>query len=572
MSETGAAAIREIADLVWAHVADTSPYFALRAGLPVQGLPRGSVEEARRDAAVGRVVRERLRGIDVGELPPVERDTVALLEYFAQEWCQAEESWWWHFPVAPYQAYELASHAPKAFGSIGFDGNGDRDTASSDVERYLELARDIAGWVEVAKDKVARQVERGWALPRDALPGFVAVVRGLRATVPQWLAIDDARAGRLDAAKRTALLDRLERIQRDEIMPAFDRLLGYLTGSAEDTAVDGVGLSQYPGGKEAYRQLVRSYATFDVTPEEVHPLGLEQVAQLTEQLAAVRAEVGFTGGEREYRQVLEADPRFHARCADDVAATYRQHLAAVEPLLDQWFAITPAAEYGLERLDETLEATMSYGNYEPPTPQEPVGRYRYNGSGLDTRSQINAAALILHELVPGHHFHLARQAEDKRLHPVRAELAPMLLGAYTEGWAEYAASLGDEMGVYADPWDRYGYYLHQRFTAQRLVVDTGLNAFGWSLGKAREYMTATTMESQEQVRTETLRYSTDMPGQALGYRLGCLKLWELRRRASEELGAAFDARDFHEVVLGSGALPLTAVEENVTRFTERTSS
>lgn len=570
MSETGAPVVREVLDLVWDRVVRTSPYFALRAGAAVEGLPRGSIEEAGRDAVVGREVRKRLRGVDFGGLSPVERDTVALLEYVAGEWCRAEESWWWHFPVAPYQVYELASHAPKAFGSIGLDG--DRDSVSSDVGRYLGLARDIAGWADVAREKFVRQVDRGWGLPRDALPGFVAVVRGLRARVPQWLAVDDERTGRLDAAGRTALLDRLDRIQRDEIIPAFDRLLAYLTGPAEDTAVYGVGLSQYPGGEGAYRQLVRSYATFDVTPEQVHRLGLEQVAQLTEQLAAVRAEVGFVGGEREYRRVLEADPRFHARCADEVAATYRRHLAAVEPLVDQWFAVVPAAEYGLERLDEVFEASMSYGDYEPPTSRDPVGRYRYNGSGFDTRSQINAAALILHELVPGHHFHLARQAEDKSLHPVRAELAPMLLGAYTEGWAEYAASLGDEMGVYADPWERYGYYLHQRFTAQRLVVDTGLNAFGWSLGKAREYMAAMTMESEEQVRTETLRYSTDMPGQALGYRLGCLKLWELRRRASDALGTAFDVRDFHEVVLGSGALPLTAVGENITRFIERTLS
>jgi uncharacterized protein (DUF885 family) len=209
---------------------------------------------------------------------------------------------------------------------------------------------------------------------------------------------------------------------------------------------------------------------------------------------------------------------------------------------------------------------MSFGYYEPPNQQSPIGRYRYNGSGLDTRSQINAAALIMHELVPGHHFHLARQSEDTSLHLLRGQLPPMALGAYTEGWGEYAASLGFEMGVYADPWDRYGAYQHQRMVAQRLVVDTGLNLYGWSVERAAECMAGTTMESLQRIRTEILHYATDLPGQALGYRLGWCKLWQLRERAEHALGADFDVRDFHELVLGSGALPLTAVEANVERW------
>lgn len=316
---------------------------------------------------------------------------------------------------------------------------------------------------------------------------------------------------------------------------------------------------------------MRQYASFDISPEEVHELGLAQVAELTEQMAKLRAEVGFDGDEAAYRRVLEADERFHARGADDVAATYRRHIAAIEPLVGGWFSVLPEAGYEVERLDPELEAGLSYGYYEQPGPTNPAGRYRYNGSGLDTRSQIDAATLIYHELVPGHHFHLARQEEDAGLHPVRGVFAPELLGAYTEGWAEYAASLGTEMGLYTDPWDRYGHYVHQRFTAQRLVVDTGLNALGWSLEEAARYMASTTMESPGQIRTETLRYSTDMPGQALGYRLGFLKFWELRSRAAEALGPAFDVRDFHEIVLGAGALPLTAVAENVASFVaERT--
>lgn len=551
--------IKDIADAAWSHTVATQPYSALRTGNPIDRLPHGTLDEAAQDATVGGRILTEVNGLDPGHLTAADRDTVALLRHVAEEWTRSEDAWWWHFPVAPYQTYLLSLYGQQILQPFVFaDG--------ADTERYLSLVADVASWVRAAQQKVGRQAEAGWGLPRPALAGFVTTMRGHRAAVEEWLRVDEARTRRLSAAQRGSLLDGLDRILTDELLVAFDDILDYLTGPAEHTAVDGVGLTQYPGGERAYRQLVRNYATFDITPEEVHRLGLEQVEQLTEQMAKVRSEVGFDGSEGAYRQILEADPRFHASTPDDVADTYRRHIEAIEPLVDRWFSITPQATYGVERLDAALEPSMSYGYYQSPTPQNPVGRYRFNGSGLDTRSQINAAALILHELVPGHHFHLARQAEDDRLHPIRSEFAPLMLGAYTEGWAEYAASLGFEMGVYDDPWDRYGSYLHQRFVAQRLVVDTGLNLLGWSLEKARDYMSTATMESEQQVHTETLRYSTDIPGQALGYRLGWLKLWELRRRAEDALGEEFDVRDFHEVVLGAGALPLTAVENNVDQF------
>ncbi|MFD2469004.1 DUF885 domain-containing protein [Amycolatopsis silviterrae] len=552
-------AVAELADAAWTHVLTTEPYYALRTGAPVEHLPRGTLDEAAREAAVGTRILAGLNNLDLTHSTAADRDTAALLRHIAREWARAEDSWWWSFPVAPYQTYELSIYGQQVLRSFVFaDG--------SDVDRFLSLVADTAGWVRTAQDKTAEQAGAGWGLPRPALPGFVAAVRGHRAAAEEWVRIDEARTRQLSAAQRGRLRDGLDRLVADELRAAFDDLLGYLAGPAEDTAVDEVGLGQYPGGEAAYRHLVRSSATFDIEPEEVHRLGLEQVGELTEQMAKVRAEAGFDGGEAEYRRFLEKDPRFHAVSAEDVASTYLRHIGAVEPVVGQWFSVLPRAPYGVERIDPALEPSLSYGMYEPPTPGNPTGRYRYNGSGLDTRSQINAAALILHELVPGHHFHLARQAEDARLHPIRAQFAPMMLPAYSEGWAEYAATLGFEMGVYDDPWDRYGAYQHQRFVAQRLVLDTGLNLLGWTLEKAREYMAATTMESAEQIRTETLRYSTDIPGQALGYRLGCLKLRELRDRAKTALAAGFDVRDFHEVVLGAGTLPLDAVEDNVDRF------
>lgn len=559
MTDSATAVLARVADDAWGHVVATQPYFALRGGHPVERLPHGSLEEARGDAALGRSIRARLRQVDPARLPADDRNTFALLSHLGTEWSEAEDSWWWHFPVAPYQSHEIALYGDQVLRSVSL-------TNQTEVDRYLSLAADVAAWARRAREKLVRQANRGWGIPVAALDGFVATVRGHRAGARNWLRVADTDLRMLGPAARGKLTDGVEKILAEEVVPAFDAALDYLTGPARDTAVDRVGLAQYPGGEAAYRKLVDSYATFAITPEEVHELGLEQVALLDQRMAEVRAEVGFDGGERDYQRALETDARFHASSPETIEATYRRHIGAAEPSVGALFHVLPHARYDVERLDPALEAGMSFGYYEPPTPRRPVGRYRYSGSNVDTRSQITAAALILHELVPGHHFHLARQAEDTSLHPVRAELAPMMLGAFTEGWGEYAASLGFEMGVYNDPWDRYGAYLHQRFVAQRLVVDTGLNLYGWSLDKAGEYMATKTMESPDQIRTETLRYATDMPGQALGYRLGWRKLWQLREQAERALGDAFDVRDFHELVLGAGALPFGAVEDNVNRW------
>ena len=255
----------------------------------------------------------------------------------------------------------------------------------------------------------------------------------------------------------------------------------------------------------------------------------------------------------------------YATSPEEVESTYRYHIGRIAPLLDQYFTVLPKASYGVKRLGPSLEAGMSYGYYEPPTKDRPVGLYRYNGSGLDSRSQLQAATLIYHELVPGHHFHLASQFENDDLAPIRRN-GVIELDGYTEGWAEYAADLPKEMGLYNDPHDLYGRLVHERFMAQRLVVDTGMNLLGWSLEQGQAFMRANTMESDTQIASETLRYATDMPAQSLAYRLGYLKITELREMAERVLGSAFDIRAFHQAILGPGALPLSLLEEQISVF------
>ncbi|MEV7028096.1 DUF885 domain-containing protein, partial [Kitasatospora sp. NPDC093558] len=391
-----------------------------------------------------------------------------------------------------------------------------------------------------------------------------ATLVGLRASVAGRVEVAEGRLDGLGPAGRGRLRDGVRRLVETGLAPAFDRLLAVLDDPGYlRAAPQAVGWAQYAGGEEAYREFVRTHTGNDTPPERLHELGREQCRELAERMREVRTALGFTGPEAEFHDRLRSEPRLYARTPDEVEARYRGHLDRLALLLPQWFATLPAAPYGLARLDPALEAGMTFGYYEQPTAANPVGRYRYNGSDLDRRSLLGAASLIYHELAPGHHFHLARQAANRALPQLRREVAEF--GAFNEGWAEYAAGLGWEMGLYDDPWDAYGRLTQERFTAQRLVVDTGLNLGTMSLAQAREFMRANSTEADGQIASDLLRYSTDLPGQALSYRAGFLEFGRLRARAEAGLGVGFDVRAFHEALLDGGGLPFRALGERVAR-------
>jgi uncharacterized protein (DUF885 family) len=224
----------------------------------------------------------------------------------------------------------------------------------------------------------------------------------------------------------------------------------------------------------------------------------------------------------------------------------------------------PAAPYGVKRLDPELEGAMTFGYYQVPTSSDPKGYYRYNGTSLDKRSLLGAGSLISHELVPGHHFQLNLQAENTSLPRWRRE--GIGYTAFIEGWGEYSSALAGELGMYEESYDLAGRILFDMFLTSRLVVDTGMNTLGWSRKKAMDYLRANTDRSDSEIETETLRYSCDIPAQALAYKMGSRKLWELRDRAQKALGGRFDIRRYHDALLNSGAMPLDILEKHVDWF------
>ncbi len=554
--------VNELAEDLWQHALQTQPYYALRAGRPIARLRAETLEDADADRAFGRQLRESLATLkqEAVAMSDAERLTAEFLEYECDRLEESPECWWTAFPYTPYNAQTIAFHAQVVLPAQGF-------TASEDVDRYLLLLGDLANLIRAQTARLEAQAKRGWRIPAPALSGARAAIEGIGRSVATRVRVADDRTRALRDVDRSHLAEGTSSLLLAQVLPALEAARAALGSSYEHAAPPGVGLAQYPGGEAAYELWIRHHMTCDLSAVDVHALGENEVARLTDAMAELRATLGFDGDEVAFAGKLRAAGRMHANSPQDLEARYRRWIERIQPRLAQYFWRVPRAPYDIQRLDPGAEPGMTYGYYEPPNAARPKGLYRYNGSGLETRVQVAGAALIYHELVPGHHFHLARQSESDSLPSIRRHCLD--ISVFNEGWAEYASGLAGEMGLYDDPYDAYGRLLHERFTAQRLVVDTGLNALGWSLEQASAYMKRYTLESPEQVATETLRYSTDLPGQALAYRIGYLKIMELREGMRSDLGPRFDLRDFHETVLAEGALPLPVLERHVARATER---
>lgn len=550
--DTDATALAAIAERAWQFRLDHEPHLRTRLGLAVERLPVGSLPEAEQAAAFAADLIRSLKRVDASSLSPEDSLTHAFLKDDLSRMQEESSAWWWQFGVTPYSAMPLGSYLRSVFEPFDF---GEAEAA----ERYCSLVHDYARIVHGLRHRVAALADRGWILPRPALAGVRATLVGLRGAACQTLRPTGARIEPLRSAM-AAWKSTLESVL-GEVMAAFERLLEMLGDEYERRAPGDVGLHQYPDGEAAYRALVCRHATYEIDPESVHNLGLDTVDRLREEMRAVRAAIGYRGAETDFAASLAAAGKLYASTPEDVECRYRYHLARMAGVVGGFFSTTPRAPYDIARLDPALEAGLSYGYYELPTSKHPVGRYRYNGSGLDSRSQLSAAALIFHELVPGHHFHLARQSENLQLPAIRRE--SLRITAFVEGWAEYASDLARDMNLYDDPYDLYGRLVLDRFAAQRLVVDTGMNLLGWTLEQGRAYMKANTLESDTQVATETLRYATDLPGQALAYRLGFQKFRGLRERAQRALGRAFAFPRFHEAILQAGALPLNVLDQHI---------
>ena len=529
------------------------PYVRLQKGLDVTEIPDYSYEGARKETDFYRGLRARLARLNPKELTHEELLSREILDWNLSAYTEGLPHFWDFFQVTPYASpLRLLS---RIHTEVKFRTLKDRD-------RYLDLLHQYARAIGQLRANLETQRSKGILLPKAEIDPVLALVRAsLRKPEESPFAVSSERLQKFYPEGAAAFQAEVRKRIETEVNPALEALAAVLDARAyRDAAPERVGLSQYPGGPEAYRYCVRLHTTLDATPEEIHRRGLAEIARLNVRLEEVRKQTGFAGDLAAFRRFLKTDPRFFVKTPEEVSQRLMDPVRRIELRVKDFFGRTPKAPYGVARLEPELEGSMTYGYYRQPEPGRAEGDYMFNSSKLGERSMLWAAALIYHELIPGHHFQISLQQENDRLPEFRKASYPT---AFVEGWAMYSSGLAEEMGGYTDPYDLAGWIAQDLFLSSRLVVDTGMGALGWTRQQAIDYMRENTLESDRQIGTETLRYSVDIPGQALAYKLGSSEIWALRRKAEEELGKKFDLRRFHDAVLGSGAMPMAVLREHV---------
>lgn len=542
------AAIDELGRRFWAYRLDTDVFACLESGTPVSRLRAVTPEERAADAAFARETMGALEAIDAQALEEQDALTAAVLRAAARDTLDAEPFYWHERRLGPY-AEPFQWLAP-AFTTFGF-------ASRADADRYRSLLEDAANLAGSLADFARGQAVRGLAMPHVEIDA--AVAHYCAHATPEASAYFIPSLERLSALPDEAareLRENAERAVRDRILPALQRLTGELDGPYREAAASGAGLGHYKDGEAFYASLIRRNTSLDLTADRIHVTGITELERIGEELERIRERVGFAGDAAAFHAHLRADTRFFAADADEMLAKLESYSQRAAQAVPAFFGALPRAPWQIRPLPDALAKAQTFGYFQPPTAGEPFGTYFFNGSHPETTSLISAAALVLHELVPGHHLQIALQMENETLPPVRRYASNT---AFCEGYADYAAQLGFEMGIYADPYEEAGRLMQDAFMSARLVVDTGMNVLGWSLEQARAFMAAQTMLSEKEIETETLRYSCDLPGQALAYKIGELAILQTRDRAKERYGARFDVRAFHDWLLGNGSVPLEAL-------------
>jgi uncharacterized protein (DUF885 family) len=417
-------------------------------------------------------------------------------------------------------------------------------------------------------------IDQSIVLMRNGLEAGVTPPRITLRDVPQQIRnqlVDDASQSPLlksftdlpatiDPLQAEALRQQAAEVYRRHAAPAYERLLEFTESEYLPGARESIAARDLPDGEAWYAYNVAVRTTTDMTPQQIHDIGLAEVKRIRGEMDAIIASTGFAGGFEEFLAFLRTDPRFYHTNAEDLMREYRDIAKRADPELTKLFGILPRTPYGVIEVPDYAAPSQTTAYYQRGSLK--AGRPGYffaNTYALDTRPRWEMEALTLHEAVPGHHLQIAIQQELEGLPWFRQNPA---YTAFVEGWGLYSESLGEEMGFYQDPYSKFGQLTYEMWRAIRLVVDTGMHNLGWSREQAIDFFKKNAGKSEHDIVVEIDRYIV-WPGQALAYKIGELKIKELRAYATDALGEAFDIRGFHDEVLGKGAVPLSVLEANV---------
>ncbi len=432
-----------------------------------------------------------------------------------------------------------------------------------DYDNYLKRLRAFPEKVNQTIALMRNGIETGWVQARVGLKSVPAQIAGQitkgAENSPLFTAFKEYPANFTDNQK-SQFSDSGRSIIEKKVISAYRKLHDFIQAEYLPACRKNIAASSLPDGKNLYRLTVREYTTTDLSPRQIHELGLQEVARIRSKMESTIKASGFNGTFNEFLHFLRTDPRFYYTNAEDLVTGYRDIAKRADAGLPKLFAELPRLPYGVKAFpDYEAPAQTTARYYEGAADGSRAGYFMVNTYKLETRPKYEMEALSLHEAVPGHHLQISRAQELGALPEFRRS------GGYTafvEGWALYAESLGEAMGFYQDPYSKFGQLTYEMWRACRLVVDTGMHLFGWSRQKAIDYMKANTAKSENDIIVEIDRYIV-WPGQALGYKIGELKIKELRRNAEQALGDKFDLRLFHNALLDNGPLPLDILQQQI---------
>jgi uncharacterized protein (DUF885 family) len=347
------------------------------------------------------------------------------------------------------------------------------------------------------------------------------------------------------------------------VVPAYQRLYDFFVDEYFVNARTSLGASSLPNGKRFYDEQIYRYATLDMTADEIHQLGLSEVARIRTEMETIIRELEFEGDFSEFIQFLRTDPQFYPKSPRELLAEASYFAKKVDGRLPMLFGKLPRQPYGVAPVPESIAPFYTAGRYVgAPLSAHRGGYYWVNTYALESRTLYTLPALTLHEAAPGHHLQIALAAEQGEQPDFRRN---DYISAYGEGWALYAEKLGIEMDIYETPYQEFGRLTYEMWRACRLVIDTGIHSKGWTREQAQDYLADNTALSIHEITTEIDRYIS-WPAQALSYKLGEYTIWQLRREAEQRLGANFDLRDFHDFILSLGSVPLDILKTEVQRW------
>jgi uncharacterized protein (DUF885 family) len=441
-----------------------------------------------------------------------------------------------------------------------------------DYEQWLTRMRTVDRLIDQNIALMREGVKRGMVPPKAILQRVPAQLDKQIVTDPVKSPFYEAFAKMPDSIP-AAEQARLQAAARDAItktvVPSYTKLRDYVVRDYLPRCRDSFGLWDTPNGAARYTELARFYTTTNLTPDEIHEIGLQEVARIRGEMMKVIAQTGFKGSFEEFLTYLRTDPKFRYTDPQQLLQAYQAMAKRVDPQLPQYFGKLPRMPYGVRPIAEQVAPDTTTAYYQGPAMDgKRAGYYYVNLYKPEERPKYEIPVLTIHEAVPGHHLQISLAQELGELPKFRRDFEAT---AFVEGWALYSESLGQEMGFYDDPYDKFGQLTYEMWRAVRLVVDTGLHHKKWPRQQAIDYFKANAAKTELDIINEIDRYIGN-PGQALAYKIGELKIKQLRREATEQLGDRFDIRAFHDVVLGSGAIPLDVLEANVRNWIAATKS